>query len=192
MDNPVIFNTIRRIIEFNFISINRTIKNELWKSGKYVKVLDIPCGTGEFSPLFEFNSYTGADISERYIEYAKKNYKKNFVCCNAINTGFVSEYFNQILVVGFFHHLNDSEIEAVLYEFKNILKNNGKLLVIEDAPTTKNINIIGKLLQKLDVGANIRPADIYKIWFSKYFTVIKYYHLFSGFWDYSVFVLEKK
>lgn len=193
--NPRIFNILRRVIEFNFVTIKKAIAQELFLNEAlprdgHKKILDVPCGTGEFCMFFKPESYIGIDISQTYINYAKKNYKRAFFCRDALNNGFNDGYFSSVLVVGFFHHLDDRAIDLVLKEIRRSIKIDGKLLLIEDAPTSSRWNIIGRALQGLDVGERIRGSEAYIEVLKKYFMIDKYYPIRSGFWDYSVFVLQ--
>jgi len=199
---PLIYNICRRIIEFNYMAIKRTIRKEfsLDQNKKYSnvkndspqRILDIACGQGEFCTLFDLFSYTGIDICLRYIGYAKRTYDRNFFCCDARQSSFKNAYFIKVLVIGLLHHLDDLSVEVVLKETGRVLEKDGKVLLIEDAPTSLKWNIIGKLLQRYDIGENIRIYTAYKEVLEKNFIISKYYHLKSGFWDYSVFVLLPK
>lgn len=167
-ENPTVFNILRRIIEADYISLKRVIRKEfsLVHENKNIisgeRILDVPCGTGEFSMLFEPGGYFGLDISERYIDYAQKKYKRRFFCRDARQSGFDKNYFDKILIIGFFHHLDDSSVDSVLKEAKRILKPDGLLLLIEDAPTRTRWNIVGRVLQRFDIGSKIRSGDEYK------------------------------
>lgn len=197
-DKPIIFNILRRIIEFNYISVKKVIKNEFSldheneKNFTGERILDVPCGTGEFCMLFSPNSYYGLDISKKYIEYAQKKYAQRFFCSDAKQSGFDNDYFDKILTLGFLHHLDDSSASLVLKEVKRILKPSGKLLLIEDVPTRSTRSIFFKVLQGLDIGQYIRTDAQYIAIAAKDFIVEKYYPLTSGFWDYSVYVLSPK
>ncbi len=192
---PIIFNFLRKIIEFNFITIKKVIRKEFslnkFNNDKKI-ILDVPCGTGEFCGLFSNSSYIGIDISKEYIEYAKKTYKRAFYCRDARKSGFDNFCFDYILVLGLLHHLDISSIASVFEEIKRILKKDGRVLLIEDAPITSKWNFIGKFLQRYDVGNNIRPAEEYEEVIEKYFVIDKYYPIRNGFWNYSVFALSSK
>jgi len=156
------------------------------------KILDVPCGSGEFCMLFPATSYYGLDISEKYIDYARQKNKRRFICADAAQTDFDDDYFDKILTVGFLHHLDEITLRAVLKESRRILKPDGMMLLMEDAPTSIPWNFVGKICQKLDMGSNIRPGSAYRVILEKEFDIRRYYHLRSGFWDYSVFVLSRK
>jgi ubiquinone/menaquinone biosynthesis C-methylase UbiE len=198
VDKPAVFNTLRCIIEANYVSLKRVIKKEFSldreneKLSAEEKILDIPCGTGEFCMLFPPNNYLGLDISEKYIKHAQKKYKHTFISGDALKTGFDDNYFDKILMLGFLHHLDESMVKSILKEAKRILKPDGVLLLIEDTPVSAAWNIIGKVLQRYDVGSNIRPASTYKSALEEDFGIRQLYNVKSGFWEYSVFVLSSK
>ncbi len=182
---PGIYTFLRKIIEFNFQAQRNVISRELNNPGK---VLDIACGIGEFSVFFNKEGYTGVDLSEAYVKYGTNKYKKNFVVGDALNLKFEDNSFDSVLISGFFHHLKMEDVEKSLQEASRVLKENGKILLIEDSPSKSFFN---KKLQSYDVGADIRSMDEYSEVLSKYFEIEKKYPLKSGFWDYSVFVLRK-
>ena len=193
---PIVFNILRRIIEANYVSLKKVIQKEFsldLKRGKTLsaeKLLDVPCGTGEFCMLFPPGCYYGLDISEKYIDYARKKYKRRFFRGDALRIGFDEAFFDKVLTLSLLHHIDDSSVKSVLKETKRILKPDGILLLIEDAPTRNKWNIVGKFLQKFDIGCNIRPESEYRIVLEQDFNIRRYYHVKSGFWDYSVFVLS--
>lgn len=182
---PGIYTFLRKIIEFNFRTQRRIISRELKNPGK---VLDVPCGIGEFSIFFDKECYIGMDLSEVYVDYAKKKHRKNFLVGDALNLNFSKDSFDSVLVSGFFHHLDWNQVEESIKEIKRVLREDGRVLLIEDAPSTF---FISKKLQSYDVGANIRGMEAYSALLKKYFKIEKKYPVKSGFWDYSVFVLKK-
>lgn len=193
-EKPLIFNTVRFILEANHISLKKTIRKEFLLRNKKTnystgKILDVPCGTGGFCMLFHPDSYLGLDISKTYIDYAQKKYKRRFIHRNILKNGFDNDYFDKILMLGFLHHLDDSTVDSVLKETKRILKPDGTLLLIEDSPITARWNIIGKVILKNDIGSNIRTGTEYKTILEKYFIIKNFYKVKSGLFNYSVFVL---
>ena len=185
--NPSIFIIIRRILENNFKGEKNVIKKELNLDGE---TLDVGCGTGEFCTLFRKEKYLGIDLSEKYIEYARKKYGYNFKVIDAAKMG-IEEKFENILVCGIFHHLDDASVAKVLESAKKMLKDEGILLVIEDTPTRAKWNLIGKIVQHFDVGKFIRKHEVYGELYKKEFKISKLYTMMSGVNDYSVYVLQK-
>ena len=125
---PIIFNFLRKIIEFNFVTIKKIIRKEIALSNDSKKILDVPCGTGEFCLLFRNSSYVGIDISHEYIYHAKKNYRRTFIVGDASKSSFDNFCFDYILVLGLLHHLDISIVASVLEEVKRILKKDGRVL----------------------------------------------------------------
>ena len=129
-----------------------------------IKVLDIGCSTGTAaSYLFDFTkgNYTGIDISDKYIQLARKNYSKDsFVKMDATQMDFEDESFDIVLFNGVLHHMSDELIRNCLKEVQRVLKNNGKVLVGEPV-FTKSMPISTFFLNH-DRGKFIRESDGYK------------------------------
>jgi len=192
---PAVFSFLRKIIEFNFVTLKRIVRKELSLDGPGAfsgLILDVPCGTGEFAGLFNPASYTGIDICPEYIDYARKRHKRKFYCRDALRNGFSDAYFDSVLILGLFHHIDLASVKVMLRESARVLKTSGKALLIEDAPVTTRWNFIGRFLQRYDVGTNIRPAAQYEAVLKEYFNIDSYYPVRNGFWRYSVFVLSHK
>ena len=81
-----------------------------WKPGK---ILDIGCGNGRYSIPFAkkgFDCY-GIDFSKSMIKNAKESFKKNnlkaiFKQEELTNIPFKNNYFDYIICLASFHHLN--------------------------------------------------------------------------------------
>jgi 2-polyprenyl-3-methyl-5-hydroxy-6-metoxy-1,4-benzoquinol methylase len=86
-DYPGLFLFARSILEGDFKVIRRTIREQLPKAPG-CKVLDIACGPGAFSDLFDPDSYWGVDINEKYIHYATRHYRGNFRIMDARSLDF--------------------------------------------------------------------------------------------------------
>jgi 2-polyprenyl-3-methyl-5-hydroxy-6-metoxy-1,4-benzoquinol methylase len=122
-------------------------------------------------------NYYGYDINSSYIKYAKKKYSnKNFhFFCKELSKNEISKLpnFDCALLLGLVHHLNDKEFDNIICLLKKSLKENGKILILENL-ITKNQNFISRFLIKNDKGYNIRTLSQYKLILNKYFSKIKY------------------
>ncbi len=188
--NPRIFSFLRKVIELGFIK-EKTIITQSLKIEVNQKILDIGCGTGEFSGLFNKESYTGIDINKEYINFAKTKKKKNFLVMDATDLKFEDETFDAILVMAILHHLELAGVEKVLSEAKRVLKPNGKILILEDAKLEGKDGILTKLVQKFDKGAFIREPGEYQKMASKYFKPLKDWPFRSGACTYYGMLLKK-
>lgn len=106
-------------------------------------LVDAPCGNGETTQLFlkKINcKIIGADISEKFIRYAKNNYSKKIIFYQKDITTLISELNN----VDAFCLINSifllPQPQNILKKIKNTLSLNGKLYVI--IPNVKSINYI--------------------------------------------------
>jgi len=183
---PGVSNFIRFILEASFKQTKRTIKREL-NCNK--KTLDIGCGNGLFSVFFK--DYIGIDTSSRFIKYAQKKYNRKFLLMNALKLKFPKNSFDNVLIIGVLHHLNNNEFIRVVSEIKGVLKDNGRVLIIEDIPAESCFNILGKLARKFDSGSYIREIEDYQKLLKKELFLKKIYKIKNGIADYGVFILTK-
>jgi ubiquinone/menaquinone biosynthesis C-methylase UbiE len=162
-DKTAFFSILRKMIELNFLKQKAIICKAIIGESR-LKVLDIGCGTGEFSDIFVNHEYTGIDISPNYITYAAKHEKGNFQVMDAKHIQFPDASFDFILIMAMLHHLDDNAARQVLWEALRLLKSDGKILVLEAAKIPELGNAIVRFIQNYDKGDFIRePQDYRKI-----------------------------
>jgi ubiquinone/menaquinone biosynthesis C-methylase UbiE len=184
----MLFNFFRRLVENSFRAEKGVILKELAPHPGQ-KILDLGCGTGEFSTLFSPDDYLGVDLSARYIAYARRVYRHDFQVGDIRALNLPDHTFDAVLVVGVLHHLPDEDTARVLREIQRVLKPTGQALVLEDIPTVSNYNLLGKLIHYLENGHNIRRAEQYRALFEKHLSIERTYPIQSGLCDYQVFVM---
>jgi len=98
---------------------------------KKSKILDIGCGGGRNTILFQKNGFnsTGIDISENAIKLAKQLNKENNTNCifekqNILETKYKNE-FDTIIDIGCFHHLRKNQWNNYRNKIQESLKQNG-------------------------------------------------------------------
>lgn len=180
---PRFFLFCRSLLEGNFTLIRKTIRENL-ASDPQVRVLDVACGPGAFSDLFFAQSYTGVDINPIYIGYAKKHYRGEFFVEDARRLSFPDGHFDEALVFGVLHHLDDPDVTAVAQNLRRVLRPGGAALVIEDIPTESQLNLVGHLLHWVENGHYIRPAEGYRKLLAPHFHVSEERLFRSGVCDY--------
>ena len=141
--NLHLFVYLRKILEFNFIFIEKILKKEINDRSKKIKILDIGCGSGEISRFFNNLDYIGIDVNPDYIEFARKIYKKNFEVMNAQKLRFKKRYFDYVVIIGVLHHMDDKNCNLILNEITRVIKDNGKIIIIEDVNTQSRIDLFG-------------------------------------------------
>jgi len=93
------------------------------------KLLDLGCGPATsvkylLNPITYNFSYTGVDISQRMLDFAKTNIPSGkFVKCNIENLPFENESFDFVIGLGVFHHLPSHE-QGIKEAFR-VLKKGG-------------------------------------------------------------------
>ena len=58
------------------------------------RVLDVGCGPGTNSHHFEQSEYLGIDLNERYIDYARRRWRRNFLVADVTKYSVVGERFD--------------------------------------------------------------------------------------------------
>jgi len=98
------------------------------------KILDIGTGTGVFPrAMYKYGSeFTGIDISEEQIEYAKKlsleqNMDIKYKVCSAESSGLNANEYDVITSVQSFIYFDK---EKIIPEFKRLLKKDGKIIIV--------------------------------------------------------------
>lgn len=187
-DHPVLFIFLRGLLENDFKAIRATIRREL-DLGPGRRTLDLGCGPGAFSDLFEKGDYVGVDLNARYIDHARRTRKGAFIVSDAKKVDLPAGRFDQVLIFGLLHHLPDDEARAVLSECRRLLVAGGHLLVIEDIPTVSRLNLIGHLIHRVENGEFIRPVEDYRRLYAGAGRVERELVLQSGICDYYAAVL---
>ena len=188
-DHPVLFIFLRGILENDFKAIRAIIRREL-DVAPGVRTLDLGCGPGAFSDLFEAGDYVGVDMNARYIDHARKHRKGAFVVGDARKVDLPDARFDQILIFGLLHHLPDEDVRAVLSESRRMLAPGGRILAIEDIPAISRLNLVGHLIHQVENGEHIRPVEDYRTLYSAAARIERETVLQSGICDYFAAVLR--
>lgn len=147
--------------------------------GKYVqpqdgdRILDIGCGTGlMLKYLLKYFGdikidYVGFDMSEEYISFAKKKFKrKGQFYCNELteNSVFSLGEFDKVIAAGVIHHLDDAQATNLFKIGLNALKQGGQLATLDGcylADRSTQSGIVRMLLDN-DRGKHIRKKYEYE------------------------------
>lgn len=155
LDHPRAFRTVQ-----NFLSFGRRpyVKGmlKLIRPAPHHKVLDLGCGPGSFSDLFQC-FYVGMDLNFKFLLYGKSLNKTNsglrcFLQGKATELCFKEQSFDYVFSTSFFHHLSDDEAAETIAAVKRILTRNGKAYVFEPIYPVNRWNIIGTAIFLLDRG----------------------------------------
>lgn len=141
---------------------------------KTVKILDFGCGSGYFVSMLASSGYDtyGLDISSEAIQYGKNQNIKNLDVIDSHKINFLDNYFDAILAMDVFEHLEDEE--WALKEIERVLKPGGVAIIMapaymflwgvqDEASHHYRRYTLGRFLKK------IRPASSFSILRASYF-----------------------
>jgi ubiquinone/menaquinone biosynthesis C-methylase UbiE len=169
---PLLFSFLRKIIELNFVRQKKIIRGTYREQG-CGRVLDIGCGTGEFAPLFDRENYYGIDLLPAYILFARKARRGTFEVMDAKRLSFPDRNFDFVLIMAVLHHLNDDDASGVLKEARRVVKDQGTVLLLEDAKIPHLMNPLIAFIQSKDIGNHIRSPQNYRNLIELFFQIRK-------------------
>ncbi|MEK6887453.1 MAG: class I SAM-dependent methyltransferase [Candidatus Aenigmatarchaeota archaeon] len=139
--SPVIYDRYvsTKIEAENFSEVLKHVKS-FCKGKKYVKILDMCCGTGIFlrkwlSRLDISFSYTGVDINKHFLKYAIENSKmktSEFILHDA-STVKLNDKFDIVIATSAYHHIKDVTKREFLLNIRSHMESEGILIVYEKA-----------------------------------------------------------
>jgi SAM-dependent methyltransferase len=129
-----------------------------------MKILDIGCGPADILDYFPEVDYWGFDISENYINQARKKYgARGKFQCQQLQMKDIDELpsFDLVLALGLLHHLDDDDSMSVIKLASKALKADGKLLTIDPCFDSSQ-NPVARFLICNDRGQNVRDKAGYE------------------------------
>lgn len=186
LELPFLYNAMRRSHDGPIVSV---IKKEM-SLGEGDRILDFGCGPATNTGVFRNSFYVGVDRNYGYVKYAKEKFpRKNLIVADISRSFSLKVRFDWILGNCVFHNLSDKDALHVLQEIKSLLKNNGKLLIIDLLEPGHN-NYLGKLMVSLDRGRYPRSLSHYENLFAQGFGIIRKYVIKIWCWDFCIFLMS--
>jgi SAM-dependent methyltransferase len=135
------------------------------------RVLDVGCGPGTNTKLFAQTDYLGIDVNPRYIEYARRKHKRNFVAADVTTYEDTpgAEKFDFILLNSFLHHIADTDCHKVLSHLTTRLSRDGYLHILE--LVMPGDHSLAQLLAKWDRGKFLRARGEWRALFEEHLEV---------------------
>ena len=130
------------------------------------RILEIGCGPGTIVPYLPESEYVGFDLSQEYIEQARKKFSAKFprtkFVCERVSQYTLPqrEYFEIVLALGILHHLDDSEALQLFRISHDALKPGGKLVTLDGVWTDDQSRSARYLLAR-DRGQFVRAEQQY-------------------------------
>lgn len=125
------------------------------------KILDAGCGYGFFVKYCAGCDYTGIDIDDSRIRWAKErigeNDQRRFVTSGITRTHFPAKSFDTALGYGLLHHLGDDDAKKAVAELARLVKNK----IVFSEPVYSKYHWINNILCKMDQGPYVRTREAY-------------------------------
>ena len=137
--------------------------NEFLQPRPGIKMLDVGCGPANMIPYLPPLDYTGIDLNEKHIAYARRRYgdRGRFIVGNAAGDLKQNEKeFDLINVSALLHHISDSEAVTLFASLARLLKPGGRIVTIDNVWLPKQ-RVVVRLINHLDSGTNIRTPEGY-------------------------------
>ena len=155
------FTTIYRLWQAPFVLDKLAPLVRRGETASARRVLDVGCGPGTNAPQFAHAEYVGIDISQRYIEAARRRYPGTFVTADVRSYQPLPEdCFDFVLVNSLLHHLDTPAVARVLQCIRDQLAVSGHVHILELVlPERKSVS---RLLAVADRGDYPRPLDAWR------------------------------
>lgn len=160
---PTIYDALQRMVHGDYSKQREIIGG--FRKEKPGVTLEIGCGTGLLSTLFEKGTYAGTDVDEERIQKAQESYPDHefFVTDFTQDYSETLERFDAVLFHGCIHHIDDAGVQQILQHIRNAVARRGRpieLMAIEPIlPEPVISNIPGFMLAKLDRGRYVRTYE---------------------------------
>lgn len=156
LSSPKVYDFFQNIMGAH--SIRQELVNEHIRPYIGCRILDIGCGTARILDYLPDVEYYGFDLSQRYIDDAKKSYgdRGHFNCALVEQTVLDNmEPFDIVMATGLLHHLVDEQVAALMKLAWSALREGGKLVTI-DPCYAPDQNFVSQFLVSHDRGLNVR------------------------------------
>jgi len=138
-------------------------KLALLKYKNQKRIMEVGCSIGNIAHVFrglKNINYTGIDIDPAVIDHAQKTFAADanfqFVCQDLKTYQLSGEPFDFILFAGVCHHIPNEECQALFKAAKNLLSDDGQLIVIDILqPEPEDTWLLHRYI-KIDQGEYIR------------------------------------
>lgn len=147
----------------DYLNIEEELRNLEVRSSS--KVIDVGCGSGYLCSYLEKNfnelSVHGIDVDEIRVAQARMNHSNvSFEVCDILNDS-PNEKFDYVFNRLFAHHFNIEQYKKILFKFKDLLRHNGVLTIIDIDGAFVNIGTANqKLLNEIDLLKKAFPGDM--------------------------------
>jgi len=135
------------------------------------RVLDVGCGPGTNTPHFSHTRYLGIDCNWRYLEYARRRYKQDFLVADITRWALAqTARFDFALLNSFLHHVDTPGARGILSQLSELLTDDGYVHII--AVVLPQGPSVARFLTRRDRGEFARPLQDWKEIFGEAFETV--------------------
>jgi SAM-dependent methyltransferase len=118
LGRPAVWRKVQAVAGWYTVRAYRRLVVELLSLRGREAVLDVGCGTGEYSQLLQFGRYAGVDFNGEYIEWARKAYGRDgLVSFHKMDVADVPKLnlnLDSAFCIAVTHHLSDDELKKMV------------------------------------------------------------------------------
>lgn len=157
----------------------KLIVESVVKQIKNPRILDIGCGIGRWAEnlINQFDSYTGVDFSEGFIDYASKKFNDNenikFYNNSILNLDkeILDSKFNFIICTGVLMYVNDSNILNIFKAFRRVTP---EYVYIQESISLMDARLTLNKFESKDLKTNYNAIYRTKQEYEEYFKTNKF------------------
>lgn len=172
---PLVYDAFQNLVGAR--RARRWVATRIWRLKGGEKVVDIGCGPGEALEDLPANvRYVGFDLSEAYVEAARRKYGSRGTFHVGTAESFLAGDANDLMgadlvfCTGLLHHLDDPEVLAVFRLARRILLPQGRFVAVE--PTfLEHQGRASERIMRQDRGCNVRKEAEWKALLAKEFEI---------------------
>ncbi len=171
LNHPRVYDAIQNIMGAQ--TIRRDLVSNFIRPTPGCRILDIGCGTAEILPFLPQGvGYWGYDISQKYIDAAKKRFGDlGYFRCGLLDQKELEKLptFDIVIAIGVLHHLDESEAAELFRLARHALGKHGRLITIDPCLTPRQ-NPVARFLILHDRGQNVRTQEGYQDLSARFFS----------------------
>ena len=158
LEKRSVYNLVQTLMGFGGAQQVRHLFTVILDAEYYQSVLELGCGTGRWS-VKNYEKYVRTDINEAYFP-SEAAPGMEFRKIDATDlSSFLDRSFDLVYSIGLYHHLPDGAVVTSLRESSRVLRQPGKIVVMDAILPTCLYNVPAWVIRKMDRGDWVRKEE---------------------------------